>query len=113
MRSRAAAALPEADDALGKRLRESERAILIWSAEEGSGGAHLAALAGQLGFDDKPGSGAFHLPSTPNGRGVADAWAACCDDEAETRRRSGCCSSPATRPPPTRTCARSPSAPSA
>ena len=81
--------LAQAGDDLGKRLRESERAILIWSAEEGSGGAHLAALAGQLGFDGKPGSGAFHLPSTPNGRGVADAWAACCDDEAEAPEEIG------------------------
>jgi NADH-quinone oxidoreductase subunit G len=81
--------LAGAGELLGKRLRESERAILIWSAEEGSGGAHLAALAGQLGFDGKPGSGAFHLPSTPNGRGVADAWAACCDDEAEAPEEIG------------------------
>jgi NADH-quinone oxidoreductase subunit G len=76
-------------DSLGKRLRETERAILIWSAEEGSGGAHLAALAGKLGFADKPGCGAFHLPTTPNGRGIADAWAACCDDEAEAPEEIG------------------------
>jgi len=76
-------------DALGKQLRASERAILIWSAEEGSGGSHLAALAGKLGFGDKPGSGAFHLPTTPNGRGIADAWAACCDEEAESPEEIG------------------------
>src|SRR5438105_9350325 len=68
-------------DALGVRLRESERAILIWAGEEGAGGAHLAALARELGFAGKPGSGAFHLPCTPNGRGIADAWAAASDDE--------------------------------
>ena len=67
--------------ALGKSLRESERAILIWSGEEGAGGAHLAALARELGFAGKPASGAFHLPCTPNGRGIADAWAAASDDE--------------------------------
>jgi NADH-quinone oxidoreductase subunit G len=66
---------------LGKRLRATERAILVWSGEEGCGGAHLAALARALGFADKPGSGAFHLPATANGRGVAEAWAACSDDE--------------------------------
>src|SRR5438105_3650665 len=44
-------------DALGVRLRESERAILIWAGEEGGGGAHLAALARELGFAGKPGSG--------------------------------------------------------
>jgi NADH-quinone oxidoreductase subunit G len=81
--------LARGNDALGKRLRESERPILIWSAEEGQGGAHLAALAGKLGFAEKPGAGAFHLPSTANGRGVADAWAACCDDEAETPEEIG------------------------
>src|SRR5213079_1285261 len=73
--------LADKRDALGKRLRESERAILIWSGEEGAGGAHLAALARELGFADKPGSGALHLPCTPNGRGIADAWAAASDDE--------------------------------
>jgi NADH-quinone oxidoreductase subunit G len=74
---------------LGKRLRESERAILIWSSEEGAGGAHLAALARELGFAGKPGSGAFHLPRTANGRGVADAWAAAADDEGETPEAIG------------------------
>src|SRR5213079_2341646 len=49
--------------------------------EEGAGGAHLAALAKELGFAGKPGSGAFHLHCTPNGRGIADAWAAASDDE--------------------------------
>jgi NADH-quinone oxidoreductase subunit G len=73
--------LADKRNALGKRLRESERAVLIWSGEEGAGGAHLAALAGELGLADKPGSGAFHLPSTANGKGVADAWAACSDAE--------------------------------
>jgi NADH-quinone oxidoreductase subunit G len=73
--------LADKRNALGKRLRESERAILIWSAEEGSGGAHLAALARELGFADKPGCGAFHLPSTANGRGVAEAWAAAAEEE--------------------------------
>ena len=31
----------------------------------------------QLGLAGKHGCGAFYLPATPNGRGVADAWAAC------------------------------------
>ena len=38
-----------------------------------------AALAAELGIADKPGSAAFHLPETANGRGVADAWAAAGD----------------------------------
>ncbi|MGI8479114.1 MAG: molybdopterin-dependent oxidoreductase, partial [Gaiellaceae bacterium] len=37
-----------------------------------------------LGFEGKPGCGAFHLPVTPNGRGVAAAWAASADAD-ETR----------------------------
>jgi NADH-quinone oxidoreductase subunit G len=75
--------------ALSKRLRESERAILIWSSEEGAGGAHLAALARELGFAAKPGCGAFHLPQTANGRGVADAWAAASDEEGPTPEQIG------------------------
>jgi NADH-quinone oxidoreductase subunit G len=66
---------------LGQRLREAERAILIWSGPGAQGGAHLAALAEQLGFADRSGCGAFVLPATPNGRGVADAWSACSDEE--------------------------------
>ena len=62
-----------------QQLRDSERAVLIWS---GPGGATLAALAADLGLDEKPGSGAFHLPQTANGRGVADAWAAAADEDA-------------------------------
>jgi NADH-quinone oxidoreductase subunit G len=73
--------LADKRNALGKRLRESDRPILIWSSEEGAGGAHLAALARELGFAEKPASGAFHLPTTANGKGVADAWAACSDAE--------------------------------
>jgi anaerobic selenocysteine-containing dehydrogenase len=38
-------------------------------------------LANELGFNDKPGCGAFHLCATPNGRGVADAWAAARDED--------------------------------
>jgi len=76
--------LSASDDELGARLQASERAILIWSDDEGAGGAHVAALARELGFAGKAGSGAFHLPRTANGRGVADAWAAAHDDEGET-----------------------------
>jgi NADH-quinone oxidoreductase subunit G len=66
---------------LGRRLRDSERVILIWSGPGGGGGVELARLAAQLGLADKEGSGAFYLPATPNGRGVADAWAAAADEE--------------------------------
>ena len=66
---------------LGRRLGDSERAIVIWSGGGAGGGSHLAELAGQLGLADKPGSGAFFLPETANGRGVAMAWAAASDEE--------------------------------
>jgi anaerobic selenocysteine-containing dehydrogenase len=68
--------LAGADSALGKELRAADRAIVIWSGPGGAGGAHLAALAQGLGLDPAKGSGAFFLPATPNGRGVAEAWAA-------------------------------------
>jgi NADH-quinone oxidoreductase subunit G len=71
-------------NALGKRLRQSERAVLVWSGPGGGGGARVAELAHELGFGDKPGCGAFHLPATPNGHGVAAAWSVAADaDEAD------------------------------
>jgi NADH-quinone oxidoreductase subunit G len=71
--------LAKPDDAVGKRLRKAERAVLIWSGSGDKGGVQLAALAAELGLDGKPGSGAFHLPATPNGRGVSEAWAVAAD----------------------------------
>ncbi|MBD0349358.1 MAG: molybdopterin-dependent oxidoreductase [Thermoleophilia bacterium] len=68
---------------LARRLRGSDRAVVIWSDPGGGGAAALARLARALGFADRPGCAAFYLPATPNGRGVADAWAAAADaDEA-------------------------------
>jgi NADH-quinone oxidoreductase subunit G len=67
---------------LADRIRSSDRAILIWSGGGGHGGVTLAALADGLGLAGKEGSGAFHLPSAPNARGVADAWACAADDTA-------------------------------
>ncbi|MDH5334012.1 MAG: 2Fe-2S iron-sulfur cluster-binding protein [Thermoleophilia bacterium] len=69
---------------LGDRLRAAERAILVWSGPGGGGGARIAELAHALGLDERPGSGAFHLPSIPNGRGVAAAWSVAADaDESD------------------------------
>jgi NADH-quinone oxidoreductase subunit G len=73
--------LTELGSALGKRLRASDRAILIWCGPGGGGGARVAEAAHSLGFDEKPSCGAFHLPATPNGRGVAIAWAAAADED--------------------------------
>jgi NADH-quinone oxidoreductase subunit G len=63
------------------RVRELDRTILIWSGPGGNGGATVAGLAAELGLGKKPGSGAFHLLDTANGRGVADAWAAAADTD--------------------------------
>ncbi|MEI7760806.1 MAG: 2Fe-2S iron-sulfur cluster-binding protein [Thermoleophilia bacterium] len=74
-------AITASGNALGGRLRSAERVILIWSGDGGGGGARLAETAHALGLEGKPGSGAFHLPATPNGRGVAIAWAAAADED--------------------------------
>ena len=74
---------PELDAPLAAEMRAAERAILIWSGPHGEGGVRVAALASALGLHGRPGSGAFYLPSTPNGRGVCEAWAAA-DDADET-----------------------------
>jgi len=65
--------------AVARQLRDAERVVLIWSGPGGGGGARIAELAHALGLEDKPGSGAFHLPEAANPRGVALAWAAAAD----------------------------------
>jgi NADH-quinone oxidoreductase subunit G len=57
---------------LGRRLRDASRVALVWSDDDPSGGLHLTALAEALGLGE--GSGAYWIPRTPNGRGVAAAW---------------------------------------
>jgi anaerobic selenocysteine-containing dehydrogenase len=59
-------------------VRAASRAVLIWSGPHGRGGAAVAVHAERLGA-----AAAYYLPATPNGRGIADAWAACSDEEAE------------------------------
>src|ERR671922_1160224 len=66
----------EANGELEQRLRDAGRAVVIASGADGAGLARAAAL-------EREGCGAFHLPETANGRGVADAWAAAADAEAE------------------------------
>jgi NADH-quinone oxidoreductase subunit G len=77
----ALAALADPNDALGARLRASDRAVLVWSGPGGGGGARLAEAAHALGFADKPGCAAYHLPATSNARAVGEAWAAAADEE--------------------------------
>ena len=69
------------DGELGKRLREEERVVLIWSGPRGRGGEVVAGLAEELGLGEREGCTAFYLPQTANGRGVADAWAAAAEGE--------------------------------
>ncbi|HEY1370101.1 MAG TPA: molybdopterin-dependent oxidoreductase [Gaiellaceae bacterium] len=78
-RRRGARVLYELDE---DAVRAAGCAILIWSGPGGRGGATVAGLAERLGLAGKEGCGAFYLPETPNGRGIADAWAAASDTEA-------------------------------
>ena len=73
-----------------ERLRAAERAVLIWSGPGARGGAELAETARALGLDSKPGSGALYLPATPNGRGVAEAWAAAGEGSPAGLGKIGC-----------------------
>ncbi|HZQ66302.1 MAG TPA: molybdopterin-dependent oxidoreductase [Gaiellaceae bacterium] len=63
---------------LADRIRSAERAVLVWSGPGGAGGATVAELARELGA-----STAFSLPATPNGRAVAEAWAAAGEGEPQ------------------------------
>jgi NADH-quinone oxidoreductase subunit G len=78
--------LAEKRNALGKRLRAAERAILLWSGGGGAGGCHLAALAQVLGLHEKEGSGALLLPASPNARGVGEAWAAAGEENRQPKQ---------------------------
>jgi NADH-quinone oxidoreductase subunit G len=69
------------DTADEEAIGDAERVVLVWSGPGGRGGETVAQLAEKLGLAGRAGCGAFYLPETPNGRGVADAWAACCDEE--------------------------------
>ena len=49
-----------------QRLRLRAR-VLIWSGAAAAAARAWRSSRSELGFDGKPGSGAFHLPATPNG----------------------------------------------
>jgi anaerobic selenocysteine-containing dehydrogenase len=72
---------PEELRELHRRLRDTDRVAVIWSEDDPTGGRHLAALAAALGLAE--GSGAYCLPRTPGGRGVAGAWRAAGDGRGE------------------------------
>ena len=65
---------PEELRDLARALREASRVAIVWSGDDETGGRRLAALAATLGLGKD--SGAYYLPRTPNGRGVASAWRA-------------------------------------
>jgi anaerobic selenocysteine-containing dehydrogenase len=58
---------------IADELGDAEKVALVWSGPGGAGGAEPAALASALG--DRV-HAVYHLPATPNGRAVADAWRA-------------------------------------
>jgi NADH-quinone oxidoreductase subunit G len=69
------AALPAANPpkelrSAARSLKRAERVALVWSQNDPAGGAHIAALAEELGGK----ASTYFLPRTPNGRGVAAAW---------------------------------------
>jgi NADH-quinone oxidoreductase subunit G len=72
-RRNGARVLTELDE---EAVRGAARPVLIWSGPGGRGGATVAAHAERLGV-----ASAFYVPATPNGRGIADAWAAASDEE--------------------------------
>jgi NADH-quinone oxidoreductase subunit G len=56
--------------AAARSLKKAGSVALVWSEDDPTGGAHIAALAERLGEK----AAVYYLPRTPNGRGVAEAW---------------------------------------
>ena len=56
--------------AAARSLKKTTSVALVWSEDDPTGGAHIAALAERLGEK----AAVYYLPRTPNGRGVAEAW---------------------------------------
>jgi NADH-quinone oxidoreductase subunit G len=74
-----APAPPKELRAAARSLKRAKRVALVWSEDDPSGGAHIAAVADRLG--DK--ASVYFLPRTPNGRGVAAAWGEAADPPRE------------------------------
>jgi NADH-quinone oxidoreductase subunit G len=55
---------------VARSLKRAKSVALVWSEDDPTGGAHIAALAAAVG--DK--AAVYYAPRTPNGRGVAAAW---------------------------------------
>ena len=76
-----------AEPKLGKKLEQrvsgSDRAVLIWSGRAAAVGRGWPSSGTGSGSTGSRAARAFNLPSTPNARGVADAWAAAGEGEEE------------------------------
>jgi NADH-quinone oxidoreductase subunit G len=66
----ASAAPPKELRGAARSLKGAQRIALVWSEDDPTGGAHIAAIAESLGEK----ASVYHLPRTPNGRGVVEAW---------------------------------------
>ena len=55
---------------VARSLKRAKSVALVWSEDDPTGGAHIAALAEAVG--DK--AAVYYVPRAPNGRGVAAAW---------------------------------------
>jgi NADH-quinone oxidoreductase subunit G len=53
-----------------RSLKRAGRVALVWSEDDPTGGAHIAALASSLGEK----ASVYYIPRTPNGPAVASAW---------------------------------------
>jgi NADH-quinone oxidoreductase subunit G len=62
-----------------RSLKRAERVALVWSQDDPTGGAHIAALAEALGGK----ASVYVLPRTPNGPGVATAWGEAAEPAAD------------------------------
>jgi NADH-quinone oxidoreductase subunit G len=65
-----------------RRLKAAAHVALVWSEDDASGGAHVAALADSLNGR----ASVYFLPRTPNGRGVASAWRAAGEGRGDVPR---------------------------
>jgi anaerobic selenocysteine-containing dehydrogenase len=66
----ASASPPKELRGAARSLKRANRVALVWSEDDPTGGAHIAAVAESLGER----ASVYYLPRTPNGRGVAEAW---------------------------------------
>jgi len=71
---------------IADELGDAKRVAVVWSGPGGHGGAEPAALAKALG---KRVFAVYHLPATPNGAAVVDAWDAAGEGDAAQLDRIG------------------------